>query len=296
MAHPKRILPGNVPGDFYVDDTCIDCDTCRWLAPEIFFRTSGQSAVRAQPADPGSRLRALEAAVACPTASIGTASPAPEMSAVRASFPIRLAGDVYYCGYHSPKSFGAASYLIRRPDGNVLVDSPRYSGTLAARLESMGGVRLLFLTHGDDVADHQAWHDRLGCERILHSGDVTRGTRGLETVLEGGDPIDLAPGLRVIPAPGHTRGSCLLLSAETFLFTGDHIAYSARLGHLYGFRDACWHSWPSLVASTEKLREHSFEWVLPGHGRRLQAERGAMRQQLDACLRWMRDVSPAEGD
>ncbi len=26
----------NVQGDFYVDSSCIDCDTCRWMAPEIY--------------------------------------------------------------------------------------------------------------------------------------------------------------------------------------------------------------------------------------------------------------------
>ncbi|MCD7449358.1 hypothetical protein HAX54_051547, partial [Datura stramonium] len=46
---------------------------------------------------------------------------------------------VYHCGYHSDKSFGAASYLIVRAEGNILVDS-------------------------DDVADHEKWSNHLGCE------------------------------------------------------------------------------------------------------------------------------------
>ncbi|XP_015064361.1 uncharacterized protein LOC107009532 [Solanum pennellii] len=25
--------PQNVSGEFFVDHTCIDCDTCRWMAP-----------------------------------------------------------------------------------------------------------------------------------------------------------------------------------------------------------------------------------------------------------------------
>jgi len=287
MAHPKRRRPENAAGEFYVDDTCIDCDTCRWLAPEVFFSAGEQSAVKRQPENPETRLRALEALVACPTASIGTTEPAPEMPEVRASFPLLLEGDVSYCGYHSEKSFGASPYFIRRPEGNVLVDSPRSSPVLAKALERLGGVRYLFLTHGDDVADHQFWRDHFGCERILHAGDA-RAARGAERILEGGEPVDLAPDLRIIPVPGHTRGSSVLLYRDAFLFTGDHLAYSPRRGHLYAFRDACWHSWAELTRSMEKLRGYSFEWVLPGHGRRLHASREEMRRQLETCLAWMK--------
>jgi glyoxylase-like metal-dependent hydrolase (beta-lactamase superfamily II)/ferredoxin len=288
MAHPKRRLPGNAEGDFYVDGSCIDCDTCRWLAPETFFRTAGQSAVRRQPETPESRHRALLAITACPTASIGTAKPAAEMPAIRSAFPIPVAGEVYYCGYHSPKSYGAASYLIRRPEGNVLVDSPRQSETLAARIQALGGARWLFLTHGDDVADHAFWRDRFACERILHEGDVSLSTRSAERILRGKEDIELAPDLRIIPVPGHTEGSCALLYRDTFLFTGDHLAFSERRGHLYAFRDACWHSWPELMDSMEKLQGYAFEWVLPGHGRRFHSDRETMRRQMEACIRWMR--------
>src|SRR5438876_499354 len=33
MARPENRLPHNADGDFFVDDSCIDCDTCRSLAP-----------------------------------------------------------------------------------------------------------------------------------------------------------------------------------------------------------------------------------------------------------------------
>ena len=33
MASLAKLLPENVPGEFFVDSTCIDCDTCRQLAP-----------------------------------------------------------------------------------------------------------------------------------------------------------------------------------------------------------------------------------------------------------------------
>jgi hypothetical protein len=32
-------LRENAPGDYFVDASCIDCETCRILAPEVFARS-----------------------------------------------------------------------------------------------------------------------------------------------------------------------------------------------------------------------------------------------------------------
>jgi glyoxylase-like metal-dependent hydrolase (beta-lactamase superfamily II) len=100
--------------------------------------------------------------------------------------------------------------------------------------------------------------------------------------------VRLADDLLVVPTPGHTRGSACLLASGRYLFTGDHLAFSARLGHVYGFRSACWYDWAEVLASTERLRAHSFEWILPGHGRRCHFEPAEMRAQLERCVAWMR--------
>lgn len=290
MASPRRRLPTNAPGEVYVDSTCIDCDTCRWMAPETFGRADGQSFVHAQPATPGARARAFEALVACPTGSIGAASKG-EVLAARAAFPAPIDGDVHHCGWHSEKSFGAASYLLRRaPDrgGNVLVDSPRFNEALARRLEELGGVALMFLTHRDDVADHARFAARFGCRRVLHRDDLRPGTAEVEVLLEGREPVELDDELVALPVPGHTEGSTCLLARGRYLFTGDHLAWSERLGHLYGFRRACWYDWNELVRSTARLREHPFTWVLPGHGRRARLAPGESRDALERALTWMR--------
>lgn len=44
MAHPLG-LPQNAAGDFYVDESRIDCDTCRQIAPETFRDHGGQASV-----------------------------------------------------------------------------------------------------------------------------------------------------------------------------------------------------------------------------------------------------------
>ena len=38
MAHLNQRRTQNVNGNFYVDTTCIDCDTCRWMTPQVFER------------------------------------------------------------------------------------------------------------------------------------------------------------------------------------------------------------------------------------------------------------------
>nr|WP_228040562.1 ferredoxin [Nodosilinea sp. LEGE 07088] len=61
MAHLTARRPQNIDGDIYVDGSCIDCDTCRWMAPDIFTRADGQSAVFHQPETEAERLAALQA-------------------------------------------------------------------------------------------------------------------------------------------------------------------------------------------------------------------------------------------
>jgi len=89
--------------------------------------------------------------------------------------------------------------------------------------------------------------------------------------------------------PGHTRGHTVLLYRETYLFTGDHLAWSPGRKSLYAFRDACWYSWEEQIHSMERLLDYRFEWVLPGHGwRHHAASAAAMRSELERCLTWMR--------
>ena len=45
MANPAEAVPGNVPGPIFVDTTCIDCDTCRQLAPATFAEAAEYSFV-----------------------------------------------------------------------------------------------------------------------------------------------------------------------------------------------------------------------------------------------------------
>jgi len=289
MAHLSRRLSNNAAGDFFVDSSCIDCDICRQVAPETFHAQAAQTVVYHQPTTPESVHRALMALVACPTGSIGTARRYP-IKAALAAFPEQIADEVYFCGFASRHSYGATSYLIVRPSGNVLVDSPRFSVPLAKRLEEMGGVRWMVLTHRDDVADHELFQRRFGCQRVIHGADAGGSLRSVEKVISGNEPVLIDDNLTIIPVPGHTRGHVCLLYENRFLFTGDHLAWDEDEGMLTAFHDYCWYSWPEQIRSMEKLLAYRFAWVLPGHGRRYHAAScEEMQKELRARIVWMRE-------
>src|SRR5215467_2315721 len=129
MAMVANKLPQNVPGDFFVDSSCIDCDACRQIAPDSFRSSGEQSVVYRQPESPEDVRKALMALIACPTASIGAARRYDVKSALQC-FPEPIDQNVLFCGFTSELSFGAWSYLVVRSSdhgGNVLVDSPRYN-------------------------------------------------------------------------------------------------------------------------------------------------------------------------
>ncbi|GBE92456.1 MBL fold metallo-hydrolase [Nostoc cycadae] len=290
MAHLDLRRPQNTNGDFYVDTTCIDCDTCRWMSPEVFSRVDEQSAVDHQPNNAAERLTALQALLACPTSSIGTVEKPKDIKNTQETFPILVAENVYHCGYHSEKSYGAASYYIQLSEGNILVDSPRFTPPLVKQLEEMGGIRYMYLTHQDDVADHQKYAEHFQCERILHADDISGSTRNVEIQLTGVDPFALTSDLLIIPVPGHTKGHTVLLYKNKFLFTGDHLAWSENRQQLAAFRDHCWYSWSEQIKSMRNLANYTFEWILPGHGRRFHADVETMGQQVHKCIALMESL------
>ncbi len=295
MAHLNQRRSQNIEGDFYVDSSCIDCDTCRWMAPGVFTEVGEKSAVYHQPENPQERLAALQALLACPTGSIGTVDKPHDIKDAQLSFPILVEDNVYDCGYHSEKSYAAASYLIRLPEGNILVDSPRFTPPLVKRLEKLGGIKYMYLTHRDDVADHEKFAAHFQCDRILHKDDITSGTKDVEIQLTGGDVFgsdifEQSADVLIIAVPGHSKGHTVLLYKNKYLFTGDHLAWSEKLQHLVAFRDFCWYSFLEQIKSMQNLTDYTFEWILPGHGRRYHTDAKTMRQQMQKCVEWMETV------
>jgi glyoxylase-like metal-dependent hydrolase (beta-lactamase superfamily II)/ferredoxin len=282
MADPSQRLSENVAGPFFVDTTCIDCDTCRQIAPATFGETGDFSFVKRQPGSPDELQAACRALVACPTGSIGAADKS-GISAAVGEFPFPLAPRLFYCGFNSRKSFGGNSYFLQHPQGNWLIDSPRFVEHLARRFEALGGIRYIFLTHRDDVADAEKYAERFHAERIIHRLELAS-QPDAERILEGFEPIQLAPGFLAIPTPGHTRGHCVLLAESAFLFSGDHIWWSRNRGRLNASPDVCWYSWREQVASVRLLETYSFEWILPGHGERAHFAPQEMARQFSRLV------------
>ena len=74
MADIANRYPENVPGTYYVDNQCIDCDLCRETAPASFKRNDdgGYSFVYKQPDSPDEQKLAKEAMEGCPVEAIGS--------------------------------------------------------------------------------------------------------------------------------------------------------------------------------------------------------------------------------
>lgn len=286
MANPSKKVPHSAAGEFFVDRTCIDCETCGQLAPGIFAADGEFFCVRRQPDNAGEVRMATRALLACPVGAIGTLNPN-QAKIVMRDFPLPIEVPVYYCGFNSRQSFGANSYFIRHRDGNWLVDSPKFLPYLVRSFAEMGGIRYIFLTHQDDVADAARYAREFGATRIIHRAD-SRAQRDAEMVIDGIAAVSLDAQFKIIPTPGHTRGHCVLLFGDRFLFSGDHLWWEPETGTLGASRSVCWYSWPEQTASMGRLLDEKFEWVLPGHGDRGRLRPDAMRANLTSLIAQMR--------
>ncbi|MBL8036852.1 MAG: MBL fold metallo-hydrolase [Nitrospira sp.] len=283
MADRNKRLDSNMPGNFYVDATCINCDTCRQLAPVSFEEIGKYSAVSHQPVGEEEIHQAYQALLACPVGAIGTEQNDKALfQTAMTSFPLSIDDGVSYCGFNSEKSFGANSFFIEHPDGNWLIDSPRYLMQLVEAFERKGGIAHIFLTHADDVADSDRYAAHFGAKRIMHRADVGAAPAA-EQIIEGEETSRVGSDFQIIPVPGHTAGSMALLYRERFLFTGDHLWWNPHTKLLEAPTRLIWNK-AALLDSIDKLLGHRFEWVLAGHGDRVQLSVEDMQAQVQALV------------
>ncbi|WP_320674106.1 MBL fold metallo-hydrolase [Prochlorococcus sp. MIT 1341] len=270
MARLNDRLRQNSPGPFFVDSSCIDCGSCWHIDPEHFSQSESNSFVHTQPKNQKEINKALLAMVDCPVAAIG--APKELTKSIPADvFPILVtkhpAGEIHYCGWSSKRSFGASSWLIVKSDGNVLIDSPRWSAPLARQIKKMGGISQIVLTHRDDVADHAYWAKAFNCERWIHQNDADAAPEAEKKVIGLAD-LPLGKNLSLIPTPGHTKGSmvALLGDQKQILFSGDHLWWNPKKGALIASKEYCWWDWNEQLKSVERLIGLDVSWILPGHG------------------------------
>lgn len=235
-----------------------------------------------QPANAEEEMMAWRARLVCPTASVKSETKRPRPEGV---FPQELAPGVYRCGFNSRDSYGAHSYFVTRPGGNLLIDSPRQAKELKIFFESKGGIGDILLSHQDDVAEADKYAESFDARVWIHKDDARAAPYADEKFRQ---KTEIREGLLAIPIPGHTRGSAAYLLEDTYLFTGDSLAWSAERGELVAFRDACWYSWEALTESLASLAGYRFEWVLPGHGWSVRLPADEIRQRLDQLILRMR--------
>lgn len=290
MARRNHSLPGNTPGPLYVDDACIDCGACTWLAPDSLRTEGGAAIVHSQPQNVEQWLRAARALVTCPTAAIGSAAPAPLEQAID-SLPIEVEEGVRFCGFNSRHTAGACSYLLDSADGPIMVDPPRYLPALMERIEARGGVRRLLLTHRDHFAGARKIWQRFKCEVVVHEGDRFRAAGVPATQLRGSAPIALARDALVLPCPGHTRGSVCLLFRDAVLLSGDHLSWDSARGVFHAHREYCQYDWSRQIDSMRTLLGYPIRTVLPGHGSPRSFAPARMHEEIVRCIHSMRSLA-----
>ena len=277
--------PESTPGDWYIDNACIDCGAARHVAPDLIVERNGKSVFARQPETDEEKHAAWRAVLVCPTASVHSETKQPRPHAT--VFPQAMTEDVWRCGFNARSSFGAHSYFVRRLGGNLLVDSPRHAKELVQWFEGAGGIAHILLSHQDDVADAGKYAEYFGARVWIHHDDRHAAPYASD-IIEGESPRTIVAGLVAVPVPGHTRGSVAYLLDDRVLFTGDSLAWSMREQDLVAFRDACWYSWSALAESLGKLADHRFEWVLPGHGWPAHRDADEMSARLRALVARMR--------
>jgi glyoxylase-like metal-dependent hydrolase (beta-lactamase superfamily II) len=284
MARRTHRNADSAPGDWYIDSDCIDCAASRTVAPGLIVRRGAKSVFARQPAGHEEEMAAWRALLLCPTASVGTEThrtQPPEL------FPQELAPGLYRCGYNARASFGAHSYFVVRAEGNLLIDSPRFTHKLVARFDKAGGVSDILLTHRDDVADAERYMRHFHARTWIHEHDRSAAPFATN-ILRGAAAAEIRDQLLAIPTPGHTHGSVVFLLEERYLFTGDSLAWNLEGADLQAFRDACWYSWREQANSLERLTAYRFEWILAGHGGSTQLPHAEMRRRLEALVWRMR--------
>ena len=145
-------------------------------------------------------------------------------------------------------------------------------------------------SQGRRPADAERYANHFGSRRFIHREELSS-QPGAEVVLDGGGPWELAPGFLAVFTPGHTKGHCVLLFQDRFLFTGDHLDWDRDEQHLSCSEDYCWYSWPQLAESMERFVDYRFECVLPGHGQKVHLPAAEMRKEILRLAESMRERS-----
>ena len=150
-------------------------------------------------------------------------------------------------------TLGGTAYFIVRNEGNILIDCPAWDEVNQNYLNSVGGVRWLFLTHRGAIGKAREIQQAFGCEILIQEQEAYL-LPGLKVTRFKQD-FNIG-NAQVIWTPGHSPGSsCLYYPREGgVLFSGRHILPN-QTGELVPLRTAKTFHWFRQLASIQLLRD-----------------------------------------
>ncbi|PST83396.1 MBL fold metallo-hydrolase [Pedobacter yulinensis] len=139
----------------------------------------------------------------------------------------------------SPRfAIGQRAILVRSPGGNVLWDCiPLLDEQTRIRIEALGGLRAIALSHPHFCSNMNEWAEAFNCEILIHASNspwIVNRTPRLN--LWQGDMLYLWDDLSLLKLGGHFPGSSVLyapsLSAGGTVLLGDTLMVSPNGRHL----------------------------------------------------------------
>lgn len=279
MADKNKKLFMNFPGSWYVDSTCINCDVCRQIAPDIFAEAEDYAYVKAQPDTKDKIQKSALALICCPTGSIGTDDQIQVRQQLH-KLPIQIEDEVYYCGLNSRESDGGNSYFVRHPAGNWLIDSPRFHRHLVDKFHDWGGVDYIFITNQSNSADTNKYARKFQSQRIIHSGGMAV-EDDCEVLVHGNEPQQITKHFLSIPMPGSSAGHQTLLYKSRYYFSGDYLWWDRYKRQLTMSEENFQDDEEPWLTSLEQLQNFVFEVLLPAHGERVKLSAEEMKDGLE---------------
>lgn len=284
MAKYSDKNPKSIEGNFFVDNRCIECSSCESFDSDTFILNDGKAYVYHQPDEQGFEKAAI-ALLSCPVDAIGVKQGKEKIREIKRKLPLQLHDDLYFCSYNSEAAFGSNAYLVVREAGNILIDCPKFVKPLLKKIEELGGIKYIYLTHKDDIGEYSKFKEYFNAQVIFHEDDFNKRISSADITLKGQEDYILDEDIRIIAVPGHTKGHTVLLYKDKYLFSGDHLAYDTKQKYLYMFERYCWYDWNKQLQSLKKLLNYDFSHVYAGHGGSFEGTVQEVKEQITSFLK-----------
>lgn len=173
-------------------------------------------------------------------------------------------------------TLGGTAYLIVENQGNILIDCPAWDEVNREYLNSLGGVRWLFITHRGAIGQTRHLQSTYNCEIVIQEQEAYL-LPGLKvTAFER--EFDLGNGIKIVWTPGHSPGSACLYYPHHggILFSGRHILPNLQ-GEPAPLRTAKTFHWLRQLRSVQlicdRFTPETLQYICPG------ANTGFLRSQ-----------------